>query len=540
MNEIILVNIPPWGIVMPPLGIAYLATYLKSKGVKVIVYDLNERLYRAAKAAEKKIWDLDTINAMSPATIAGNLFTAFEPQIREFIEELQPASIVGCSANNLISTTFSGMLGRCIKARHPGATIIVGGPGCFHSWDRQSVPKGAVDFFVIGEGEEALYRLLQDRRSGIPDIPGVISAADDEATHYCIPRASILDIDSIPFPTFEEFDMRWYGNGKPYRPLPLLMSRGCINQCSYCIDCYMNSPFRARSPEKIIAEIKHHLDRYGITHVEFNDLLCNGNLVQLEKMCEGLIRENLGILWISYAAIRKNMTEELLKKMEQAGCTSLCYGIESGSDPVLRKMNKHYTRNDAAAVIRKTYDAGIEVRINIIVGFPGETDADFRQTLDFVHENKRFITQVTNVSSFVMMPGADVGIYPHRYGIRFADKQDLGSWTDESGLTPARRVARAQEVCRCLRDWAIPNLITNYQKDAGSGGDGECQAVAGNKEQSREQKQLVPESAGSPHRKQRSLMQASMLCGLFVMSVIADAYLFLLKKVRGSIIFPGS
>jgi hypothetical protein len=304
-------------------------------------------------------------------------------------------------------------------------------------------------------------------------------------------------------------------------------------------------PFRTRRPENIIEEIRHHVERYEITHLEFNDLLCNGNLYQLERLCELLIDCRIDVRWISYAAVRKNMTDALMDKMKKAGCNSLCYGIESGSDAVLKRMNKHYTRKDAGAVLKKTHQAGIEPRVNIIVGFPGESRDDFQQTLDFIYENRKYIAQVTNVSSFVFMPGADLGIYPHKFGIKFLDPDNPGKWTDENGLTQGERNERVKEVCRCLKQLGIENLIVNDQPDfcpeqcipekkklsvCGIKGVSEVKTAPAGKH----------DGKGQNRKSQQKLKKTGILLCLFIFSLIIDFYLTLLKKIRGSIIFPGS
>jgi len=543
MPEIMLVSCPPWGVVMPPLGIAYLATYLKSQGKEVEVYDLNLALYKSADSKQKQFWDLNTINRIAPLKIAENIFKNFDKGIIEFINRLASINVVGFSANNLISTAFAGIIAGKIKKKWPKKVIILGGPGCFHSWDRKTVPQGSADFFVIGEGEEVLNQFLEkiNQNSGISGIdfqlPGLLECNASKKTRF-FPPANIKNLDLIAHPTFEEFNLSEYNFGQKYRPLPMLMSRGCINRCSYCIDWYMSSGFRVRKPENIINEIKHHVQRYGITHVEFNDLLCNGNLLQLEKFCDLLIESKLDIRWISYAAIRKNMSDDLLAKIKKSGCNSLCYGAESGSNRVLKRMNKHYSREDASKLIKRTHETGIEVRINIIVGFPGETESDFQQTLNFLKENKDFINQVTNVSSFVLMPGSDLAVYPHRYGIRYKDETDPGSWTDELGLSQSVRNQRVEITCRLLKELNISNLIVNYQErkakqihfpenEISSSGEG-------NTEQS------IQQEITHNTKKKKSMFKMIWLFFIFVFSLVTDFYLMLLKKIRGSIIFPGS
>ncbi len=546
MSKTVLINCPPWGVAMPPLGIAYLSAYLKSKGKAIDIFDLNLDLYKKADVKQRLFWDLDTINKVPPVQIAKNLYADFKKEIDLFVAQLGPFSIVGFSANNLISTTFAGIVAGLIKVKYPEKIIVLGGPGCFHSWDRKAVPKGAVDFFVIGEGEEVLEQFIDyfssKENASFQDlkIPGLLHNNTVKKQKF-YPAAFIKDLDSIPFPDFREFDLSQYNYEKKYRPLPMLMSRGCINRCSYCIDWYMCSNFRVRKPENIIAEIEHHARLYGTTHIEFNDLLCNGNLAHLEKFCDLLINAETGIRWISYAAIRKRMSDELLRKIKESGCNSLCYGIESGSDAVLRRMNKHYDRKDAADLIRRTYEAGIEVRMNIIVGFPGESESDFEQTLEFVRENKQYITQVTNVSSFVLMPGSDLAIYPHRFGISYQDETDPGSWTDDLGLTQDIRNDRVLRTCKLLETLQIRNLIVNYQKNP-------CQK---NKTQVQNdtvkslQKKLQGSQTDNKDRfcgktARKSLFQKTVLVLLFVFSLVMDFYLMILKKLRGSIIFPGS
>lgn len=544
MIKIVLINCPPWGVVMPPLGIAYLSAYLKSKDLPVDIFDLNLKLYEQADAAQQLFWQLDEINRIKPVNIAENIFKAFENHIDRFIVTLSEYKIIGFSANNLISAIFVGFIAEKIKSKYQDKVIIIGGPGIFHSWDRQAITKEYIDYFIIGEGEQALEKFLKEfSLNQSPDylcskVPGLLYAKESANIRY-LPWQPVKDLNSLAYPTFEEFDLTRYNKNSKYHPLPMLMSRGCINQCSYCIDWYICSGFRMKKPEQIISEMKYLKQRYNITHIEFNDLLCNGNLHALDKLCGLLKQEALNLTWISYAAIRKNMTQELLDDMKQAGCNSLCYGIESGSDKILAKMNKHYSSADAQAVIRKTFKAGIQVSLNIIVGFPGETEADFKQTIDFIQRNSQYIAQVTNVSSFVLMPGSDVGIYPRRFGVTFLDPLDPGKWTDENNLTQTERNQRVKHVCDALKELKIKNLIVNYQDENYKSNLIDNETL----EQTSVSRNAVIDLTGFKSvrfKRKHKAFKFLMLAGLFFGSIIIDFYLFILKKLRGSIIFPGN
>lgn len=90
MNKTVLINCPPWGVVMPPLGIAYLSSYLRSKGKEIEIFDLNLDLYKKAGAEQRLFWELDTINKMLPVDIAKNLCEHFKKEINIFVDKLEP------------------------------------------------------------------------------------------------------------------------------------------------------------------------------------------------------------------------------------------------------------------------------------------------------------------------------------------------------------------------------------------------------------------------------------------------------------------
>ncbi len=529
-RELIIINCPPWGTVMPPLGIACLSSYLRGRGFSLAVKDLNNELFRNA-AQEREWWKLSTINQIPPPETARRLFDFCLSQSEPAgIEEYR---VVGFSANNLTSTLFAGMMAKEIKSRYPDKLIVVGGPGCYHGWDRNPADNGCVDFFVIGEGELVLENiLLQLRHQGRVDrpVPGLLAGKGRKLSY--LPAASVVDLDSLGHPDFREFDLKDYGTAQGYRPLPMLISRGCVNRCSYCIDWYMNRPFRCRSAGDVVDEIESYVTRYGVTHLEFNDLLCNGNLPRLNRICDGIIDKGIKVSWISYAAIRKNFRSELMEKMREAGCQSLCYGLESGSDAVLRRMNKHYTREDARRVIQETAKAGISVSVNLIVGFPGETEDDFLQTLSFVKENQKTISQVTNVSSFILMPGSDLFVFPNQFKVQI-DPDDPGRWTDEHGLTQTERNDRVRRTKELLAELKIPNLIINCQSRETAY---EPASLAGNPISSKS-RQL---KAASPAAPGRGALKLVMLGVLVLAGLVIDLYLTIIKKMRGSVIFPGN
>ena len=483
-NDLILVMTPAWQTKMVPLGLAYLSSFLSSQGIKLKVLDLNVELFNNCDDKEKYLWNISTINNFTPGQIAQNFVQAFSKELKDFVEILcsSSAKLIGFSTT-VGSINMAVYLAHQIKAKDPSKIIILGGPGCF--WGASEIdPEKLVDVFVVGEGELPLLEIVKRFKSkeclsDLLGIQGTIICMDK--TYYSfLPPNPVQHIDNIPFPTFSEFDLDKYNKGSMYKPLPMLISRGCINNCSFCVDHKMNYPFRLRNPYKVIEEIKFHLNQHGKTEFELNDLLCNGNLRQLEEICDLIISENIDIKWSSYAVIRTGMSLGLFKKMREAGCRYICYGMESASDVVLRKMNKRYISQIAEEVVRNTHTAGIETGVNIIIGHPGESEKEFNGTYKFVQRNKEYIDQITNVSTCFLIPESDLIKNHAKYGIYFKPslKQRLSCIFSKKDLmpdhrrfytypdnTPSARARRTRRLLVLLNKLNIPFVIVNYQKE---------------------------------------------------------------------------
>lgn len=448
--------VPPWETQFAPLGLAYIAEYLKLSGFTYKIIDFNLKLYQIAEENKRVFWDVNNLYFMQPREISNRMFGAFNAQVNDFINEILSfdTKIIGFSVN-MASIGLAGKIATQIKKEDEEKLIIFGGPGCFWEDDRKLVfPEDipAIDAFVIGEGEEVLGNIINRKNKELRDIGGVVYKKED----FFKPARPYYtkDIDKLPFPRFSDFDL----NGYKKRCIPMLISRGCIGRCTFCIDHLMCGLYRYRSPEKIIEEVKYHSNTNNINSFSLNDLLCNGNLGQLEKFCDLVIKCKLYINWSSYAMIRKDMSEGLLSKMRKAGCSSLCYGIESGSDYILKRMNKFYSSSEAEQVIRSTYKAGITPSVNIIVGFPGETQDNFNETITFVKRNKKYISEVTNVSSCVIMPPSRLGADFKNYGIQSLDPV---LYVDENGVDFDERVRRVRKIILMLNALGIKNAILN-------------------------------------------------------------------------------
>ena len=132
------------------------------------------------------------------------------------------------------------------------------------------------------------------------------------------------------------------------------------------------------------------------------------------------------------AKIRADMDIKLLDKMKKAGCVLLNYGVESGSGSILESMGKPYSAKDAETVIKNTSKAGIDVVLNFIVGYPGETEDDFQKTLDFIGAVSGHVLNIAPGHPCLVVPYNRLYRNPERYNI-IVDRKDTRNWMTSDG-----------------------------------------------------------------------------------------------------------
>jgi len=449
--HILLLQCPPWDFCLPPLGVAYLSGYLRARHYDIGVFDLNIALYNLASEDQKCLWEQKNADHWVREDLFqqtwGHLAENTEKCLKNILEERYSSSI-GLSVN-FSGIRFAGEVLKIISRLAPHARIIVGGWGCVTGHMRGLFPKDLVDVFVIGEGEETLEEVLKifrEDKEGKGVRGAIFTGSEDVAW---VPRSPIRDLDTIPWPTFEEFDLKQY----KCSALPLMTSRGCIGRCAFCNDWPLSSPYRSHSADNIFKSIQYHVEHNQRDVFSFKDLLCNGDIKQLCRLCDLIIHSGLKVHWNSQAIARSEMSPEVLRKLRDSGCDTLIYGIESFSNNVLRRMRKTFTKEIAEKVIRETCEAGIRVMINIIVGFPHETEEDFEETLDGIARNRAYIAQVAAVSVCLVNNDAELDLYPQRYGVIMPEDMEIRAkkWVSVDGHnTYEVRRQRAKKVIELL------------------------------------------------------------------------------------------
>ena len=212
----------------------------------------------------------------------------------------------------------------------------------------------------------------------------------------------VRPLDDLAFPDFSDFypDKYLY----KFSQLPMTLSRGCVAKCSFCIDWVFWEAMRFRSGENIVAEMKHLQQRYGAERFYFNDLIFNGNLKQIEKMCDSLIAEGSPYYFSGNARVRPMMKPPLLQKLYKAGCRDIHFGLEHGSERMLDLMNKSLNIEDYSLAMRNGAKAGIRFSVSLILGPPAETKWDYLQCLLFVLRHRHCLKEV-HVDRLLLMRG---------------------------------------------------------------------------------------------------------------------------------------
>ena len=290
-------------------------------------------------------------------------------------DQLVPADLYLISSS-IVDCNFERELG--IEARRRFG-CKVGYFGTFAS----SVPdffSDAADFVVKEEIENIAPSLA---RGEIPE--GVISAGFVE------------DLDSLPFPKWEQFDIRKFRyqiiTNKGIT-LPMLGSRGCPYTCNYC-PYLVNSCYRVRSAESIVDEIRYLSAKYDIRGVSFRDPNLTFNKKRAHEFADLLLRYNLDVRW-SMEARTDRLDPDLIQLLYRAGLRSIEIGVESSNRQLLRENRRKATPSaQQERIIDCCHKLGIRVIANYTLGLPHDTVEGIRETIRYAKRLNTFAIQFT-------------------------------------------------------------------------------------------------------------------------------------------------
>jgi anaerobic magnesium-protoporphyrin IX monomethyl ester cyclase len=404
-----------WAIYMPPYNLARLTSLMREAGYPTIVYDFNVESHYRLKEANPSLddaWNGANYWWWQGDEYYKRIHTTYEPILKEYLEILleDNPDIIGFSTyyTNLLPTKW--MINE-IRKRRPDITIVMGGPECHENYYKK--PQN-VDYYFIGESEQNILDFLENWENGIKPLQPAIGGLYSDTR---------IDIDSLPYPDYSDFDLTKYW-GK--NSICAEISRGCIAKCSYCTEVYYWK-FRDRGAQTVVDELEHQVKKYGISFVSFVDSLMNGNLKEFRNFCQALVDRKLGINWWGYARADGRMDLEFYKLMKAAGAQGFNYGVETGSDKVLKAINKKNTVAEINQNIIDSDKVGMKVSACWVIGAPGEDIEAFTHSFNMLWNHRARIIACS--------PGPGLGdnmgsAYDDRekFNINPRNKPWLGAW----------------------------------------------------------------------------------------------------------------
>ena len=341
-------------------------------------------------------------NGFTPEIIDEHIHPLSDDQLKEALDRLE-VGIVGMSCMTL--TISRGLeLARKIKEIAPDTIVVMGGihptvlpEDCFQN--------GMVDIVVKGEGEQTLSELYELIKAGKPykDIAGLVYMMDGQIVHN-LGRPLMKNIDDIPeFP----YDLFVKDRDKYKDFGTMVTSRGCPFDCIFCSQrAISGKAFRYASIERSMSEIDKLINTYNVKTIWFNEDSFAINRKRVFKMCDAIIERGFHKKVEFIAELRADSTDrELLTKMYEANFTMLACGAETGSERLMKIINKKETVEQNNEFIRLASEIGIKVSTTYIFGFPTETREERRETFKLSQQlpldNVRFNTVIPYPGTYI-------------------------------------------------------------------------------------------------------------------------------------------
>jgi len=364
----VLLTVPPGGYMaerwsqgrmMPALGLAYLAAVLEQQGVEV---------------------------QLLPCQVLGLTEEQIAARIAEFRPDL--VGVTTTTENRFHSFRLAGL----VKRAHPPALVVLGGPHLNATALDTLRHIESVDGVVVGEGEETVADLVAALRSGgsLEKIQGLAFRREGEIIEN--PRRPLIpDLDTLPLPArhlepWDRYDCRMEVPGQGLLPAANMMtSRGCPFDCNFCATpINWGRKVRGLSPERVLAELEHLIERYRARVIWFYDDTFNYNPRRLRRICELIRQRSLDIRW--YCEVRVDLLSKAdLEVMVRSGCYYIGFGVETASQRISREIiGKKVDLPKALQVIEWCREFGITANPFFIFSHPTETWAEARETIEVI------------------------------------------------------------------------------------------------------------------------------------------------------------
>ncbi len=354
----------------PPLGILYLSAWLDRHGVENTIFDTT--------FSTRELW-------------------------QQHLLEEQPR-IVALYTNLMTKRNIIAMM-RFIQEQPSlrQTLIVLGGPDVTHNVD--DYLRCGADLIVIGEGEQTLLEIAEFRmrnaefstsemvshsalrtpHSEFQKIPGLAYLLSDGSVHRTAPREKLRDLEQLPFPNRQKIDLQKYLDAwkktHGHSAVSLSTQRGCPYTCRWCSTAVYGQSYRRRSPKAVVDEIVWLQTQYEFDLIWFVDDVFTVSHKWLEGFYQELQERQVNVQFECITRADR-LNAEVVALLRACGCFRVWIGAESGSQRIIDAMDRRVDVEQVRAMIQEARKAGIQAGTFIMLGYPGETDADIRETVE--------------------------------------------------------------------------------------------------------------------------------------------------------------
>jgi len=355
----------------PPLGILYISSYLKKKGFDV---DLWDSTFLSRKVMQNRL--------------------------------RETSGIIGLYTTHMTRTAVVWLLEEASSA---GWTVILGGPDSAN-YPAEYLDRGA-DIIVLGEGEETLAELLpalqNKKEKALTGIPGIVFKNSENNLIQNAPRDP-LDIDTIPWPDREGVNIdnyiRAWTDHHQISSLTLITARGCPYHCRWCSHAVFGNTLRKRDYLDCAEEVTHLKERYNPGQLWYADDVFTIDHAWLFKYARELKRRSINIPFETISRADRMLDEGIVETLADMGCYRIWIGSESGSNRILKAMERGVTAEQVRDAVRKAKNHGIETGLFLMWGYEGEHSGDIEKTVEHIKKSQPDIFFTTMVHPIMNTP----------------------------------------------------------------------------------------------------------------------------------------
>jgi radical SAM superfamily enzyme YgiQ (UPF0313 family) len=348
--------------------------------------------------------------------------------------------VVGITAVTMNYPASSNILKLC-KRFDENVITVIGGPHVTFCAEQTLREAPWIDIVVRGQGEQTMLDIVSGKKPA--EIEGLVFREGDGMVTTG-DRPWIEDLDELPFPARHLFPLAKYrafnAGGS------LITGRGCPFNCIFCAGHRMTGRRVRLRNAKLVVDEMQMVQELGFKEIYIEDDLLTFNHAHVYAICDEILNRGLKIKWNAFSRV-DTVTRELVKKMKEAGCVGLLFGVESGNQEILDRVKKKITLKKVKQAVALTKETGMRVVTSFILGLPGETKKTMRQSYDLANR----LNAPYSLHVLAPFPGTEVREKAQEYGMTILT--DDWSKYDANRVVTTTPGAGAKDVERVLHQY---------------------------------------------------------------------------------------